>query len=426
MKQAICMIALGCFGSFLFAAAHADQVVLSVGQVETARSLPEDVVRMLQPKIQLVAAYQTRSDVFPSQTPLPQTLTELPDVVSALVGFWDNDIPSLCENSFIEPIDGIFQELGLDPKEILPPEVYNAVASKGHVWALPYRVETFVLKYQEDAFKRVGVEPVFPTWENMLTAAEKLSFEAYPGTQISGFSPVRMPDEQFGTFLISVAMDVPSDSAVNLAQLLSRYQERKVIVPDGFNWVDWRNDAGIRYILSRYLTVERDVCIMPIPPSLTPGMAKTIRPLGLMECFAIRKNTPEKMAAARDLLKMLLSKEGQLALIQATALDKVQRDIAFRHVPVFRHVLDSAEFSEIAAHIPAYKILAECCANAHFAPANKTVTNPVLETILTRVQEVTDYILSTSDRSSGFFKLAEPLEIEATRKPVSTPDISKY
>jgi len=429
MKKAICMVALGCFVSFLFAAARAEPatpMVLSVGQVEKAPSLPADVVKMVQPAIQLVPAYQSRSDVFPSTTPLPKTLTELPDVVSALVGFWDNDIASLCEKNFIEPIDAVFEELGLDPKEILPPDIYNAVAWQGKIWALPYRIETFVLKYQADTFKRVGVEPVFETWDEMLAVAEKLSRGAFPDTQISGFSPVKMPDDQFGSFLIGVAMDVPGDSAVNLSQLLSRYQERKVIVPDNFNWRDPVHDAGIRYILSRALTVGRDVRIAPIPATLMPGMPETIRPLGLMECFAVRKNTPEKTAAARNFLKTILSKEGQLALVNATALDKIQKDTLFRHVPVFRHVLDSAEFSEIAVRTPAYKTLAECCTNARFAPANKTVTGPVLEAILARTKEVTSYIRSTGDRSSGFFKLAEPLQVQAASKAAGSPDVSRY
>ena len=429
MMKIMWMVVMGCPVSFLFAAAHAEpatRMILSVGQVEKAPSLPVEIVKMVQPAIQLVAAYQSRSDVFPSTTPLPQTLTELPDVVSALVGFWDSDIPSLCEKNFIEPIDAVFEELGLDPKEILPPDIYNAVTWQGKVWALPYRVETFVLKYQEDTFKRVGVEPAFESWDAMLAVAEKLSRAAFPGTQISGFSPVKMPDDQFGTFLISVAMDVPGDSAVNLSQLLSRYQERKVIVPDNFNWRDPVHDAGIRYILSRVLTVGRDVRIAPIPAALLPGMPQTIRPLGLMECFAVRKNTPEKTAAARNFLKTILSKEGQLALMQATALDKIQKDTLFRHVPVFRHVLDSAEFSEIAARTPAYKTLAECCTNARFAPANKSVTGPVLEAVLGRTKEVRAYIRSTGDRSSGFFKLAEPLEIQGTGKATSTPNTSRY
>ena len=165
MKLSIVVLRILCCGSLFMPVLFADEqpgpIVLSVGQVEKAPSLLTEIVRMLQPSTRLVAAYQSRSEAFPSTTPLPQTLTELPDVVSALVGFWDNDIASLCENNFIEPIDAVFEELGLDPKVILPPDVYNAVTWQGKIWALPYRVETFVLKYQEDTFKRVGVEPAF-------------------------------------------------------------------------------------------------------------------------------------------------------------------------------------------------------------------------------------------------------------------------
>ena len=76
---------------FMMPCVHAEQKqLLSVGQVERFSSLPDEIVLPLKPSVEVVPASATRSEVYPSTTPLPTALTDLPDVVSGLVGFQNN------------------------------------------------------------------------------------------------------------------------------------------------------------------------------------------------------------------------------------------------------------------------------------------------------------------------------------------------
>lgn len=107
--------------------------VLSLGQIEKGLSVPDELRTLVSTTVSLVDALEGRDEVFPSQTPLPVSLPELPDLASLLVGFYDNDLPFLWEHRLLELLDGVFDELGLDPKEVMPPDVYAAVSWRGNV-----------------------------------------------------------------------------------------------------------------------------------------------------------------------------------------------------------------------------------------------------------------------------------------------------
>ncbi len=401
--------------------------VLSVGRVQAVSSVPEALVSKLRPELRVVEAMQWRSEVFPSTTPLPNSLNDLPDVVSALVGFYDNDIPYLCQKGVIEPIDSVFAELGLDPKEIIPPNIYEAVAWDGKVWALPYRVESYVLRYRKDIMEKVGVEPAFGNWDEIFAAAEKISKGANAEKQVSGFLAANMTEEQIGCCLMGVAMDVPADAGTSFLTLVVQYQMRKVFWPDDFKWNSPEEEVGIKYEMFRTLTLSPRIGIATFPAVLMAGSGATIRPVGFMECFAVRKNSEEKTKAAREFIKLLLTKEAQIALVEATRVDKVRNpDLAFRHVPVFKHVVDSPEFAEIASSVPGYRVLLDTCMKARFAPADPARFEPQRKAIIQRFSELPALLAETGSRLMGFVRLMEPIQVGAQPAAPAASDVSRY
>lgn len=405
----------------------ADQTSLSVGRVQAVSSVPVELVARMRPELKLIDATQWRSEVFPSTTPLPESLSELPDVVSALVGFYDNDIPYLCEKGLIEPLDAVFAELKLDPKEVIPANIYEAVVWKGKVYALPYRIESYVLRYHKDVMEKVGVEPVFHNWNEVLIAAEKISTGADPEKQLSGFLAAFMPDEHIACCLLGWAMDTPAGAGKTFLGLLEEYQTRKVIWPDRYEWGAPEDEVGIRFELFRKLTLSANVKILPFPAALMPGSAETIRPVGLMECFALRKNTKDKAQAVREFIKLLLTKEAQIALVEATQLDKRPNpDLAFRHVPVFKHVVDSPEFCQIASTVPGYRVLLDTCMKARFTPADPARFEPQRKVLVDRYNELPELLTRTHSQFLGFMGLMKPMQIEAQPATPVARDVSRY
>ena len=414
------MSALGKLGGVLlvlgvaFATAYAQEKetrVLSVGQVRKAPSLPDEaILKRLLPELSVVAAPMARSEVLPSTTPLPDTLAELPEVVSVLVGFHDSDLPGLCEKGLLEPLDGFFEELGLNPREALPPNVLQAITREGKIWALPYRVETYVLRYKPSVLARVGATPSFATWEGVLAAADKVSHHACADRQVCGFTAAVMPEDFWGAFIADAGMQAPAGGPT-FSEMLARSQERKVIRPDDFDWKDPEQEAGIKYELFRTVVVTPDTGVAPIPRAMVSGAEPTMRPLGFMECFAVRKNSSEKVAAARTFLKALVSQEAQLGLVKATSLKMpLSGGLGFRHIPVFRQIVDSPEFARIAEEQPAYRLLVDEVRQAALTPPTPEVYRPLLAAVLARVTEVRDIATTTGDRMKANLRLADPLE----------------
>jgi len=405
----------------------ADQTSLSVGRVQAVSSVPVELVTRMRPELKLIDATQWRSEALPSTTPLPDSLSELPDVVSALVGFYDNDIPYLCQKGFIEPLDSVFAELGLDPKAVIPPNLYEAVAWKEHVWALPYRVDSYVLRYRKDEMQKVGAATSFANWNEVFAAAEKISLGADPDRQVSGFFFTGMADEQIGSCLMAIGMDAPPGAAGSLLGLLAQYHARGVFWPPDFTWAMLEQESGIRCVLFRSVTVGANVGIVACPDAVVAGSAPTLRPVGFAECYALRKNTPEKLQAAREFIKLLLSKEAQLALLEATQIDKAPSSaLAFRHVPVFKHVTDSTEFKEVLARIPTYGTLLDIVKRARFTPVNPEAFEALRTAILKRFSEVMPEVEEPGEAMvPSLMKVLEPIQVQPNA-PAAAPDVSRY
>jgi sn-glycerol 3-phosphate transport system substrate-binding protein len=95
---------------------------------------------------------------------------QLPDVAKVEIEF----MRSFIDNSLIEPLD---KEIPREMKDDVPEVMWDLVTSEGKIYGVPFCISTDVFFYNEDAFRKVGLDPDIPpaTWEEMVQMGKKLT-----------------------------------------------------------------------------------------------------------------------------------------------------------------------------------------------------------------------------------------------------------
>jgi len=363
---------------------------LTIGQITQRSSLPLNAIneRMKLP-VRLVAAQSTRTESFPSLDPLPKTANELPDIVGAMVAYKHNELVALARGNLIVPLDGFYADAGMDPKTFFPESVYAAISFDGHIWAVPHRVQAFLLSYDQDVFDKLGLKPGFGSWQELRMAAEAIGSST--NSKSRGFTEGEVP-------------------IIDAMALLMDFVERPGIDPQGiqatqeffgqcaaggsFSAPIWENEMAIR--LENFATLEPGRHVVAAPSTASIQNVGQVPPLGFMECFALRLNSGERLAAAQSFLRWLMGPDTQLWLVERTRLDvpSGRMGCVCRHVPLYTPVLESEEYKRLCAQIPAYCEFKKLVSNVRLTTAAQSIESEELQS---SYRQLYDYTYATTE-----------------------------
>jgi hypothetical protein len=335
---------------------------LEVGQLTVSPSL-----LFTECPLELVPFESYRNEAFPSTTPLPTLLAELPDIINPLIGLHDSDLAVLVDNDLIEPLDPFFERLGVDPKQLLLPSVYEAVSYKGQIWALPHRAHTYLLSYDREILKSAQIRPEFQTWENIFGAAQTIS--EIRGLVIEGsFYLGRVPDEAILPFLIWYSgLSVPGwqptpPSALDLHR--SNMSNKVIAINDPYE--------SSPLCLESYSSVpspkDRGLVSLPNVLSASHPESNKLGSFSFLECF-------------EEFIKWLISTKTQLQLVEASRLDCApnKRKLGRVHIPLYQAALETSEFKRLVEQVPEYGLFLDFVSNSAFsAPGNSEIRQFVL------------------------------------------------
>lgn len=353
-----------------FISASAENPVL-IGQMTTHPTLALEGVDL---PLQIDRAY--RSPYQPNTTPLPALLAELPDVVDIRIGYHNNEIPSLADAGLIEPLDGFFERIGVDPEALMASGLLEAVTYKGKIWALPHRAETLVLSYDKRIFEEAGVQPDFGTWEAVFRGLQSVAESDATATGDEATLQIgRMGDDAIALYMLwlsghSVASWQPAGTGI--MELFEQYKDKQV-----FAWVPYiETMTRVEAFDTIESTENRGLRLLPQRLAKGDPEENRLGEINFLECFALRKNSPENKAVAEQFLQWLMTDEAQMHQVQASRLDYAphKRSMAGPHVPLYRGAQDHPEFRALAERVPEYAMLVEFVNSATFATPVATST----------------------------------------------------
>lgn len=370
-RECFCLLA-GVFALLVLgdaASGEDTRSALTVGTLETQESLPFDkLARDSTLSFNPSPVAQKRSLAFPWLSPLPDAINLHPDVICALVGYHYSDLPALAEKGIIEPLDPLFRELGIDPKAYFLPNVYQAVEWEGHVWAVPHRAETFVYSLDKAVFNKLGLSTELKTWSEFVTVLERIAAsDVIQGKKVT-FNSWSLSIDLIASLCLGFA-DAAREGSVSRQAADTLFA--RCATSKGFQEQGERQSAAIYLNSLSTVTQTKWVCLAQVPaPSAIDAPGEKGHTLGFLECYALRKNSPEKRKAVMDFLRWLLKEETQLALVEASRLDlpAAQMRMKHHHIPLSTPVLSSAGFDAICNTLPAYRLLAASIADIGLTP----------------------------------------------------------
>ncbi|MCP4642849.1 MAG: extracellular solute-binding protein [bacterium] len=372
----LCCIAIALSGTVV--AQDSERTFLTIGQAYGGTSLPlKQINGDTSLPFRVSARYFARPESFPNVLPLPDMPNGLPDVVSAFVAYRHNELVALARNGAIEPLDDLFEEVGVDPREFLLPNAYDAVRFDGHIWALPHRMQFFLMSFDESMFNTLGLPTRIDSWQAFRDAAEAVA-GAGPEPR-HGVTSGQLSAYDMTTLLLHFLErdGIRADEIVEFHGHMVQLASTGIL--DGPTWAT-RNAIS----LETFRTPESRRLVVPLPPSnaLTePVGTEEAARLGFMEVFALRVNSDEKREGARRFLKWLMRTETQMRLMRGSSLDMPKRSRQFSncHLTLYRPALNSDAFKRWCEEHPAYIELARAALEVHLTTASQSLDRDVLD-----------------------------------------------
>lgn len=100
-------------------------------------------------------------------------------------------IPELAAIGAIEPLDGYLKDSRTVPAADFFPGIWDTNVVDGHVWGIPWYVDTRILFYRRDLLEEVGFKEAPRTWSQWMEAMRRLEERAGP----KGFAILLPTDE---------------------------------------------------------------------------------------------------------------------------------------------------------------------------------------------------------------------------------------
>ncbi|HET7714945.1 MAG TPA: sugar ABC transporter substrate-binding protein [Bauldia sp.] len=125
----------------------------------------------------------TVSDGLPTRIQTALRSGSPPDLIEAQHGW----VVPYAQAGLLAPLDDVLAALGADD---FVPASLKYDTWDGHVWGIPYRIETHGVLYNKGAFKAAGLDPEKPpeTWSELIEVATKLTGKGANGQDQYGFA----------------------------------------------------------------------------------------------------------------------------------------------------------------------------------------------------------------------------------------------
>ena len=125
----------------------------------------------------------TVSDGLPTRIQTALRSGSPPDLIEAQHGW----VVPYAQAGLLLPLDDVLDELG---KDDFVPASLDYDTWDGHIWGIPYRIETHGVIYNKGTFKAAGLDPEKPpqTWTELVDAAKKLTGKGANGQDQYGFA----------------------------------------------------------------------------------------------------------------------------------------------------------------------------------------------------------------------------------------------
>lgn len=125
----------------------------------------------------------TVSDGLPTRIQTALRSGSPPDLIEAQHGW----VVPYAQAGLLIPLDDVLAALG---KDDFVPAALQYDTWDGHIWGIPYRIETHGVFYNKGAFKAAGLDPEKPpeTWTELVEVATKLTGKGANGQEQFGFA----------------------------------------------------------------------------------------------------------------------------------------------------------------------------------------------------------------------------------------------
>jgi hypothetical protein len=393
----------------------ADAVVLRIGQHSMNTQFPLREVDTTKQGFTLTSTNYSISSLFPSSSKKGGNLADLPDIVPVYAGFYDNDLAYYVDKDLLEPLDSFFTEIGLKPEDVIPASLLPSVTYKGHIWALPHRMDCFVLTYPEPLINRLGIKKDFDCLKAAMDVAERISKEAFEGKQVQSLY-ADLPNESNDVFCMWIgrALEPSLMSANALTDLIFDYVARGV-----FAFVDYNppslGECGIFLEQAQTVSYYANRRLIVMPDKVLPDDAAPYPNPVFLESFALKKNTADMITAGHHFLSWLLDFKTQEAIIKSK-----QSRFPYRHVPVLKPIIEHEGFKELLVTLPDLVEFTGLLERPNITAAEPPTFQAQQEAIAQRREEASN--MAHVDR---YVYLMNPIEFEAP-EPVEKTETGSF
>ncbi len=399
-----------------------EAISLTIGQESGNSQFPVYGVNTEDSGFVLKARMLSTSPLRPSAGVKMKTLAEMPDIMPVYAGFFDNDLAYYVDRDLLEPLDSFFAELGLSVEEVIPESLLSAVRYKGKIWALPNRMNCFVMSYEETVLKRLGLKDSFDSWASLMAAGERISKEAVADQQVMGVRGKLSREDMVSAFFLwhNYALQPENMPETSLATLLLDYYARGVFGPEDAVHTSSFSEHAFTLQMAQDVASTQGKRVMPVPDRVNSEDSTALPHLVFLESFALKRNTSEKVAAGRSFLSWLLQIETQLAILEYDSAF-----YAYHHVPALRTVFENEKFRKACVTLqPDGKRLWESLKNVYVTKADPNSFRAQRQAIVARIKE-SEEAKRRGSKIEAYLLLMQPLpftEPDGTTQSVTSFD----
>jgi len=319
---------------------------------------------------------------------------QLPEVAQVQIEYLD----SYVKNSLLQPVDDLIPP---EEKEDILDKLWEVTARDGHIYGIPFCISVTVFFYNEDAFKKAGLNPDKPpsTWDEVIRMGKKLTRDINGDGEIDkyammfwtrgfyGIAPFLWANG--GSFFTDDGnkINLTSEEMVKTIIFLTDFIFKHRIMPQ--KWTDWEGgqafltgnlamgpftSAAISYG-EKNLPWKLRIAVMP---SLNNKRYSILGGSALVNFTRSRKTRK----AAQDFILWMTNRENTI---------KIHQEVGY--LPVRKSALNSLELKAFHMNNPNYKVVVDSLEFAKPLPSHPDFfkINQMLSDMLQRI------ILNESD-----------------------------
>lgn len=297
---------------------------------------------------------------------------QLPDMAQVQFEY----LSSFTENQVVDPIDG---EIPDADRRDIPQVMWDLATRDGRIYAVPFSVSTTVLFYNEDAFRKAGLDPDHPpdTWEELIAYGKKLTVDTDGDGKIDQYAAMFWLNGIYGIapFLWANGgelfengrVNLTSDPMIKTIEMLRDLVFTHKIMPR--TWTDWEGgqafltgnlamgaftSAAITYGMRNLPWTLR---VAPLP-AINGKRYTVIGGSGLVNFSRNRRVRRE----INDFIFWLTGKENTIRLhesvgyvpVRQSALESLSLQAFLRKQPNFRVPIESLDFGKTVTYHPEF------------------------------------------------------------------------